>query len=327
MDFELDVQDLAEMAFRCSPLFETVYSLSVHFFPELRPEHTPFRRRTAEGFRRLDTEMLRALYSPGRSWLPDFLTPAGASAVTDFSGELAALRETSHDVLQRHFDDAYGDEPRPEVLRRPPGPLLERIAAALEAYWTACIAPWWPRMRAVLDADLAHRGRSLARAGAAGLFADLDARLSWSDGTLTLAYPRPLPVQSMRIAGRGLILQPSLFLRGAVTAISADSIPTIGYPARARATVWEFPARPAPAALVNVLGATRARLLLDLDTPVSTGELARRFTVTSSAISQHLSALYACGLLNRAREGRTVLYFRSPLADALVQPDKASRLE
>ncbi|MFI6317521.1 ArsR/SmtB family transcription factor [Nonomuraea sp. NPDC050556] len=317
-DFAFDVQDLAEMAFRYSPLFETVYSLSVHFFPELRPEHTPFRRRTADALGRLDTEVLRALYSHGRGWLPDFVTPAGVSIVADIAGELAALRATPHEVVERHFDDAYGGAPRPDVLRQPPGPLLERIAAALEAYWTACIEPWWPRMRAVLDADLAHRGRSLARGGAAGLFEDLDSRLSWSEGILTLTYPRRLPFDSVRIAGRGLVLQPSLFLRGAVTAISADSTPTIGYPARARGTVWEFAPRPAPAALVNLLGATRARLLLELDTPVSTGELARRFEVTSSAISQHLSALHACGLLNRAREGRSVLYFRSPLADALV---------
>jgi len=44
-----------------------------------------------------------------------------------------------------------------------------------------------------------------------------------------------------------------------------------------------------------------------LDQPISTTELARLLDVTPGA-----------RLLNRARSGRSVLYFRSPLGDALL---------
>jgi DNA-binding transcriptional ArsR family regulator len=41
--------------------------------------------------------------------------------------------------------------------------------------------------------------------------------------------------------------------------------------------------------------------------------------VTPSAVSQHLRVLYAAGLLTRVRDGRHVLYRRSPLGDRLAE--------
>lgn len=40
--------------------------------------------------------------------------------------------------------------------------------------------------------------------------------------------------------------------------------------------------------------------------------------MTPSAVSQQLSVLHAAGLLNRTRNGRTVLYARSRLGDDLA---------
>ncbi|MFI0453918.1 ArsR/SmtB family transcription factor [Actinomadura sp. 6N118] len=90
------------------------------------------------------------------------------------------------------------------------------------------------------------------------------------------------------------------------------------YPARGRATAWESEPAPAPEALAGILGEVRARLLAHLATPATTSDLAAEFGVTPGAISQHLKALYAARLLNRSREGRHVLYFRSPLGDHLA---------
>ena len=52
--------------------------------------------------------------------------------------------------------------------------------------------------------------------------------------------------------------------------------------------------------------------------PLPTIELARRLRVTPSAVSQHLKVLHATGLLARARDGRQVLYRRTPLGDQLT---------
>ncbi|MFI0482630.1 ArsR/SmtB family transcription factor [Actinomadura sp. 9N215] len=49
-------------------------------------------------------------------------------------------------------------------------------------------------------------------------------------------------------------------------------------------------------------------------------ELAHRLRVTPSAVSQHLRVLHAAGLITSARQGRRVLYRRTPLGDQLTAP-------
>jgi DNA-binding transcriptional ArsR family regulator len=66
-----------------------------------------------------------------------------------------------------------------------------------------------------------------------------------------------------------------------------------------------------------LLGQPRAVLLRMLDEPLPTIEIARRLEVTPSAVSQHLQVLHATNLVTRARDGRYLLYRRSPLGDQL----------
>jgi DNA-binding transcriptional ArsR family regulator len=159
--------------------------------------------------------------------------------------------------------------------------------------------------------------------GAEGLFADLDTRLSWRGGVLRLNDPNPA-VQalgtSVEVAGRGLVLTPTLFALGAQTDISQGGPPLITYPARGKATMSEgLTTHVSPAAaLADLIGAPRARLLTLLDHPASTTQLAHRLGVTPGAVSRHLTALTAAGLLTPARHGRSVLYRRTSLGTALL---------
>jgi DNA-binding transcriptional ArsR family regulator len=68
-----------------------------------------------------------------------------------------------------------------------------------------------------------------------------------------------------------------------------------------------------------VVGAVRAALLSDLGCARSTAELARRHTVAASTVSYHLTALHRAELVIRRREGRYVLYQRTPRADVLCE--------
>ena len=196
-----------------------------------------------------------------------------------------------------------------------PRTLVERTADALEAYWEAVIAPLWPRIRAILEGDVVYRSLQLARGGAEALFADLEPRVSWADGVLYVDA-KPGVHEVVDVAGRGLPLMPTIFATNAVTLVSHDQPPVIAYPARGRAALWleELPAP--PPALEALLGRPRATLLALLDRPSSTTELAARLDVTPSAVNQHLQALARAGLLGRVRSGRTVLYARTPNADA-----------
>lgn len=94
---------------------------------------------------------------------------------------------------------------------------------------------------------------------------------------------------------------------------------TLVYRARGTAALWgEQETAPRPDALTALVGRARARLLLALDAPASTSHLARSLAMAPGAVGDHLAILRGAGLLVRARSGRSVLYRRTPLGEALV---------
>ena len=62
----------------------------------------------------------------------------------------------------------------------------------------------------------------------------------------------------------------------------------------------------------------RARLLRALDAPATTSQLSRQLAMSLGGTSTHLAILQQAGLVARARSGRSVLYHRTPLGDALT---------
>jgi DNA-binding transcriptional ArsR family regulator len=193
---------------------------------------------------------------------------------------------------------------------------VARLAKVLQAYWELALAPVWPRIRAFLDADVAHRARRLTEGGAGALFAGLHPDVTWGGDHLDVAVPRH--EATIELAGRGLLLMPSAFqwARPAVIDL-APWQPTLIYPARGIATLWAG-GEHAPGALARLLGATRAAALADLDAPRSTSDLARRLSISPANASHHLTALRDAGLVTGRREGRAVLYVRTPTGDDLV---------
>ena len=318
VEYELAGADIGEVRFALSPMNELALSLRTWRDPGRYPLQLPWLHRTQAARAGLDGETLFALTNDDL-WTPDFLTPRPWSPLTRFDDELAALADTPLDVLRDDIAVVHPDPAnRPAVLTGRRDRVLRRITTALAAYWTACFEPWWPRMRAVLEADIVFRGRTIAREGLAAMFADLSPRIRLVDDVVRVDLISSVGFRRST-AGEGLTLTPSLFTRNATVPISATERPLIMYGARGAGTLWEAARPTAPLALAGLVGDVRARLLSGLDTPASSTELAIRLGVTTSAVNQHLRAMRDAGLLTSARHGRSVLYLRSQLGVELVR--------
>ncbi|MEU6232800.1 helix-turn-helix domain-containing protein [Kitasatospora sp. NPDC047058] len=321
--FRLSLADLATTWFACSPIQEAALSLRMWTHPGFYPLQSPAFERLRPDFERLDSALLLSLVAANR-WIPDFLTPRPVTPSADFRTELAVVRALPPEQLRPELEQTFlpHGQPLPALLAAglaDPARLLARIADALEEYWEVCLAPgWWPQARTVLEADLVYRARVLSQYGAAALFADLDHRLHWEDGVLAINRRWSGQDGDITVDGRGLVLAPTFFARGAITMISNDRPPQISYPARGQGGMAGPAAPVTRRALELLLGAPKARLLALLAEPASTTELAYRLGVTPGAVSQHLAVLHETGLVTRARNGRSVLYSRSPLGDELT---------
>jgi hypothetical protein len=322
ISYELSVDDLADTRFAISPLWETSESLWALRDPGRYALHLPWLRSV---IRRLDPGDTRVLLSlVGKSFaLPDFITPVPSTFAPTFDDELARVRTTPPDVVRRDLTATHAPSPLPDALRAANAPddepvhaLLETICDLLASHWRIALAPIWPQMRLVLEADMTYRAQQLAKGGARLLFGEMHPNVRWRDGVLYI--DDMIGHHHIPTSGRGLLLIPSIFAYKPVPPLLPGEPPSLAYPSRGIGTLWAPAAAGDAAALEALLGAPRARLLRLLAEPMSTIDIARRLTVTPSAVSQHLRVLHDAGLVSRARAGRYVLYRRSELGDRLV---------
>ncbi|MFD1825969.1 ArsR/SmtB family transcription factor [Mumia zhuanghuii] len=315
LEYELNGRDLGDVRFAISPINELALSLRTFREPGRFPVHLPWLRETQDARDRLDTTMLRALSNASLS-TPDFLSPRPDSPLTRIDTELQALARVEEGRLGADLR-AVHPEGLPSPLRGSLEAARRRMLRALQAYWDSCFAPWWPRMRGVLQADIVHRGRVAATEGVGAMLGGISDRVSLDGDVVRVRLNSPLRTRRPT-GGEGLTLVPSLFTRGASVPIGKDEPPMIMYGVRGAGTLWQAEARRSSKVLADLLGATRAGLLTALASPASSTELAGRLGVTTPAVNQHLRAMRGAGLLTSARHGRSVLYLRSELGDALV---------
>lgn len=248
-----------------------------------------------------------------------FVAPPPQSMTQTIEDDLSAVRSGSltqarHEIAECLTRRPTTDERVLAVLRDPSVTTI--LADALEAAWHELVAPDWPTMRAILERDVVHRGGLLSTGGWSAAFAGLNKRLRWRDGVIELSGTIS---GTYHLDGAGLLLVPSVFVWPHVGAYTEAPWPkTLVYPARGTAALWEPAAATPPDALASLLGRTRARLLVALSDPASTTQLAKSLTLAPGAVGDHLAVLRNAGLATRARAGRSVLYRRTPLGDALA---------
>ncbi|WP_049571909.1 DUF5937 family protein [Nonomuraea sp. SBT364] len=308
-------EDVARIRFAFSPLWELVASLRTLQDPARQSIHLPWIKCVRPRLAGLDLAELFALV-PASGYLADFLTPPPDTPLPDFAAELRRVRATSPARAAGEAARVRGtDRALIERFRADPAAGIERVAAALEAYWQACFAEFWPRVYGLLERDVLRRSRQLAQGGARELFAGLDPAVTWTGERLLVDRPW---CATGGLHGDGLVLVPSAFYWPSVAVMSAPYQSMLVYPVLGVGTLWENGPPPAPGALAALIGRSRAAILLALDEPSTTSALAGRMALTPGAVSQHLGVLSGSGLAVGLRVGKQVVYRRTSTGDALA---------
>ena len=312
-------EDLLRTRFAISPLFELQASVGALRDPGARSVHLPWVRAARPRLAGLDFAMVDALL-PERGYAPDFFAPPPRSPLPDVRDELARVLATDPAQVRRELGWRFPDGEPPAAVR----PLLDTPARGLEVlveeltgYWERALAPWWDRVRGLLEADIRYRAARLVEGGAIELFAGLHPGVRWQGATLEVEAAADAEVD---LAGRGLQLVPSAFiwpLSGAM--FDPPWQPSVVYAPRGVGDLWA-PDGEGSEALADLLGRGRARILTALAAEASTSDLALRLSASPAGVSEHLGVLRRGGLVRARREGRSVLYSRTPVGDALTAP-------
>ncbi|MFF7699501.1 ArsR/SmtB family transcription factor [Streptomyces lydicus] len=323
LHLRFDADDLLRIRFAVSPLCETHEAVRTLRRADRHGYHTPWLRRMRAALAELDlTPLWLFMPSSPPGYTPDFLGRPPDTPLADFGEELARLRATDPALARAEMAKSLACTPggpeseRGRAALADPAAAIHELAEVTGRAWHALLAPDWPRLRALLEAEIAYRSRQLADGGLRRLFADLHPRVTWSGDTLTVRTRTDF-VQTQDLDGRGVLLLPSIFVwPDVVSGFDPPWQPTVIYPARGIGGLWSEP-ETGPA-LARLLGTNRAAVLAALDAPATTTALAHRLRLAPSSVSAHLSVLRAAGLLTAHRHGHEVHYERTPLGSALL---------
>lgn len=283
----LDELTLGRVRIAISPLWEAVssFGLTLRYRSEMP---YPYAKWAETALRRVSPALHRELATTIRAQWGDpssSLTPIPTGPSPTLENELTALRTAGHD----------------------------RFAQLVSDYWTAAVAPYWSAMRGVLEEEILVRGRTLVTGGADLMLRDLDGRIRWERPELSVPHQTDL---DWPMRDGHLIIVSVLFARGMRVFSTLPDTVAFSYQAQGAAVLSGHTSAtgspvddPLPRdKLTILLGRGRAAVLRALLSPTTTTALASSVGLAPSTVSQHLSVLWAAGLVRRHRVGPRVLY-------------------
>jgi DNA-binding transcriptional ArsR family regulator len=313
--WQISTDTLAESRFLVSPLAETTACLialsnGTAAHPGERrwlDAHLPaYRARLADD--PIGALLVRSALRP--RYLADFVTPTPTGETNlSFHEELAQIRAWPTERVHADLRVALGG-PVPERLHRPG--LAGQFADLLEWIWTTAVRPDWDRRRRIVEADIVARTGQLGRGGWGTMLNAIRPGMRWLGEGRLQVNPYDYPPQEL--SGKRLLFVPVTPGVGWVC-WAADRNAVI-YPCSG--VLADPDPTPVSDALGTLLGPARARILVLLDTPKSTTQLVALTGQGLGSVGRHLKVLLDSQLIRRRRDGRSVLYDRTPAGEILV---------
>ncbi|MDX6261961.1 MAG: hypothetical protein QOH84_3649 [Kribbellaceae bacterium] len=300
-------------------LWETLLSLNLVQSAEGEVWYGEWRRRVR---RALSPNVARLLFelTPPVGYSPDFLTPAGPpEQLCDSLDRLVSAPRTQVRADLEYLGTRQSSTPWTRALAEGNHRTMGTLGRAVEAYHRTAIAPYWQIAARDLAAERANRRRQIGDNGIEGVLGTLTGRIRWQAPVLEIP---DFADEDLYLDGRGLLLQPSYFCWQAPTKFRSDELPPVlVYPVQHGPAIVAEADTDAVPALVDLLGATRARLLEATSRAVTTGALAESFGLSFPVALQHLAVLREAGLIESRACGDAVLHQLSRLGrDLLQQP-------
>ncbi|MEV8513740.1 winged helix-turn-helix domain-containing protein [Dactylosporangium sp. NPDC051484] len=315
--WRIDADVLAGGRFVVSPMAETIGCLvALNGLHRVSPSQRDWLAEHRAAFRArwagdpFALPFLRDAIRPG--WIADFLVKPPRGDAPRFTDELARVAGTTDEQARRDILETL-ERPLAPVLRA--DGLVERAVELLDWVWRHTIRPGWPRRRRVFEADIVARTERLGSGGWAAVLERMRPGMRWlGDGRLQISANDHPPRD---VTGSRLLFVPVTAYRGWVAWEEPGDVHAIVYPC----TGWlaQDPDVAAPEALARLIGPARARILTLLAAPKNTTQLVALTGQTLGSAGGHLRVLRDAGLAGRRRAGRSVLYYRTELGDALCR--------
>jgi DNA-binding transcriptional ArsR family regulator/predicted transcriptional regulator len=194
-----------------------------------------------------------------------------------------------------------------------------RLRHAIRVYHQSALAPYWPSLKAAVQADQRHRLDQLTSGGIAAVLEGVHPQARWQNQVLEIAAFQD---SDLRLNGRGLRLQPSYFCWRQPTKLADVELPPVlVFPIR-NATGLVHSERPADGnqeQLAALLGRTRATVLGLTVNGTTTTQLAESCDITLATASHQTSVLREAGLIESHRRGKSVIHLATRLGHALLE--------
>lgn len=263
-----------------------------------------------------------------KGYIADFLTPPPMHSVTDIEDEFQQLQQLSPDLIRECVHlmmELYGEDEALCYLMAYPRDGMACLMDELRLYWRRTLAHHWPRLMTLLENDILHYSRLMSVDGVATIFSQINPKMSYADGMLRWGLDgpsdcglHPLWKNKHTLNQQGLLFVPLIFGATALFhQLNEPWQPALLYTARGAGNWYQSPSDTSEA-LELTLGATKAHVLLALQTPTSTSDLAHALSLSAGAVSQQLGKLHEAGLVDSNRNGRRVYYRLSDRGEKLI---------